>query len=236
MGGEEGGGRRKVGRGCGCGCGCGCECECEWGVGFLEAHVGGGLRRGRLVGGAGLKSISSSEGEGEERLCAGFSMEWSTLWLLSWSWSWSEVVGGLECASSMLSMRSSFRRGFGRGVAFCWAFWELGVDAVTKRFAGVGVLDCRLDVGVWRDEGVWCVDGGCTRRRLDGCLSFAFWVEGGAGARKRCGEGVCVGILRATFEFVVRWDGHGEWEGWRLRVVVWGGGNGASRCRGVTRS
>ena len=114
---------------------------------------------------------------------------------------------GLSCELSwMLSTFFSFR-GFARGVACCVdgpasslrsATWlALGAcrgGAMTKRFAGVAFClswgDTRLCEAVCAGLGVFAV---MPWRRLDEGLGLDFWVE--VGARKRCGEGVCVGIL-----------------------------------------
>jgi hypothetical protein len=110
--------------------------------------------------------------------------------------------------SSMLSTLSNFLRSFGRGVECANAsscgssrcslttscVWRGG--AKTKRFAGVTFLNCSSGFGCmfFTDAGV-CIAR--TLRRPDvGFLVFC--MEGGLGARKRCGEGVWVGIVRAT--------------------------------------
>jgi hypothetical protein len=105
----------------------------------------------------------------------------------------------------MLSTFFSFR-GFARGVTCCVeksasslgsAAWRaLGVwrgGAMTKRFAGVAL--CVPEGDTWPCEGVCIGLGVCTVvpcRRLDAGRGLDFWVD--VGARKRCGEGVCVGI------------------------------------------
>jgi hypothetical protein len=37
-----------------------------------------------------------------------------------------------------------------------------------------------------------------TLRRVEGGFGRAFWADGWVGARKRCGDGFCVGILYAS--------------------------------------
>lgn len=67
---------------------------------------------------------------------------------------------------------------------------------MTNRFAGVNFLNCSSGFcsGFFASVGV-CMASAL--RRLD-CGFFDFCVEGGLGARKRCGEGVWVGIGAAT--------------------------------------
>lgn len=116
----------------------------------------------------------------------------------------------------MLSTRSSFLRGLGSGVccncassfgltsaSLTFAVFVVGFfcsGATTKRFAGVSLLNCNsvdpAGVGVLAEA-----DGGTAvaLRRLE-CGLVDFCAECGFGARNRCGEGVCVGILTATLE------------------------------------
>lgn len=108
----------------------------------------------------------------------------------------------------MLSIRSNFLRGFGSGVecvnvSSC-ASSRLSLatpiagrgGARTKRFAGVDFLNGSSGFGcvVFVDAGVWIASA---LRRPDWGF-FGFCVEGGLGAKKRCGEGVWVGIVGAT--------------------------------------
>jgi hypothetical protein len=65
-----------------------------------------------------------------------------------------------------------------------------------KRFAGVNFLNSSSAFGsaLFVDAGV-CT---ATVLRRPEWGFFDFWVEGGWGARKRCGEGVWVGIVGTT--------------------------------------
>lgn len=71
------------------------------------------------------------------------------------------------------------------------------VGAMTKRFAGVTFRSSPTSTDTLCEDapvgfGV-CAVKPCLR--LDCGFGFDFWVDGGAGARKRCGDGVCLGIF-----------------------------------------
>jgi hypothetical protein len=70
---------------------------------------------------------------------------------------------------------------------------------MTKRFAGVDFVACGSDVSYVTAAAVF---GVCTvkpLRRPEGAFGLGFWVDGAAAARKRCGDGVCVGIVMFSF-------------------------------------
>ena len=105
----------------------------------------------------------------------------------------------------MLSTLSNFLRNFGRGVecanASSCGSSRLSLvtscvcrgDAKTKRFAGVSFLNCSSGFGC-----AFFIEAGvCIARALrrPDCGFLVFCVEGGLGAKKRCGEGVWVGIV-----------------------------------------
>jgi hypothetical protein len=102
----------------------------------------------------------------------------------------------------MLSTRSSFLRGLGRGAGACEspqalsllsALFAWSEGANTKRLAGVIFLNCSSGFGAafLAGAGVW------TLRKLE--CGFGFDLEDGLETRKRCGEGVCVDIVVGTF-------------------------------------
>ena len=187
--------------------------------GWCEGGEVGGEMRRRLLSCSVTKRISSSSSSScsccasasKMRLC-------STDWVTPKPLSSSGGATGLDCdPSSMLSTRSNFRGGFGRGVGcVCSRAFARPLSALlfpcssalcvrrcgvtTKRFAGVSCLNCSS--GLSRVELVGL--GVCTAsalRRPDWGFGFAFWVDGGLGARKRRGDGVCVGILGVSFGF-----------------------------------
>lgn len=69
---------------------------------------------------------------------------------------------------------------------------------MTKRFAGTNFLDSDSVVGSG-----FALLGCCVARalrRLDCGFGVGFCEEDGWGVKKRCGEGVCIGISIATFD------------------------------------
>lgn len=167
----------------------------------------------------GAKSISSEESWSTcvLELVNGleFSMDCATLspWRSSW------VAAALDCDEScMLSTRSHFRRGFGRGVscestlvvcvscsssvAFTGAS-TLGAargGGMTNRLADVTFFHCVSGVGACSVRsagfGVWTAK---TLRSPDCSFCLGCCAAVARGARKRCGEGVSVGIVAASF-------------------------------------
>jgi len=123
-----------------------------------------------------------------------------------------------SCDPSMLSTRSNFLGSFGRGVVCscccsctapflslsfaCSAVMVLCCTGVmTNRFAGVNFLNCSSGFCSDFCAGFFALVCACIAsalRRLE-CGFFDFCVEGGLGAKKRCGEGVWVGIMEATW-------------------------------------
>ena len=123
-----------------------------------------------------------------------------------------------SCDPSMLSTRSNFLGSFGRGVvcSYCCSctasFLSLPfacsaamvlccTGAMTNRFADVNCLDWSSGFcsGFCADFfAIVCACIASALRRLDWGF-FDFCVEGGLGAKKRCGEGVWVGIMEATW-------------------------------------
>jgi hypothetical protein len=71
----------------------------------------------------------------------------------------------------------------------------------TKRFAGGSCLKCSSDVCL-PVVAALNVSEAKPLRRLDGGFGFDFCADGGWGAKKRCGDGVCSGIVRPSFVLV----------------------------------
>lgn len=115
----------------------------------------------------------------------------------------------------MLSTRSNFLRGFGRGVSCvcvlceggaCALWTEACSSALRVRRCGVtknlfaGVLFTGWSSCICSDNfGVVFAGAAMTLRKFERGLGLGCCVDGAFGARKRCGDGVCAGMVRSSF-------------------------------------
>jgi hypothetical protein len=115
-----------------------------------------------------------------------------------------EFVRGVACACGHVSCSLLFPI-----VCSSWRGVRAWDGPKMKRLAGVALGSSPLFVRPCRDAvvgpGVW--GGSCAVnpwRRFDCGFAFGFCNEGGAGAKKRRGEGVLVGIATSTWTLAVR--------------------------------